>query len=210
MKDKIIELGQQIIKAMKSFMDLDLYDKILKKSLSCMFIKTYEVISSFKERNDLVTNNETQNISKMYCSYLKRFFSNNNFGENINVTVFNISSIHNIATEELNKVTLYVSKLKKYRYCFEIANKFIINSFLDWREFNKIIKRNIPYKLIGNHEDISRSPFFPGINTSDIKKHSHSPSDENDEMYKDDDKDFDVKVQKYYTPKYLVDYLLYE
>ncbi|XP_050544823.1 uncharacterized protein LOC126907515 isoform X2 [Daktulosphaira vitifoliae] len=145
LKDKIIELGQQIIKIMKSFMDLNMYDKFLKRSLSRIFIKTYEVISSFKERNDLVTNSETQSILKIYCTYLKRFFLNNNYSENIHVTVLNISSIYNIATEELNTVTLYVSKLKRYQYCFEIANKFIFNSFLDWRGTNKTIKRNIPY-----------------------------------------------------------------
>ncbi|XP_050544825.1 uncharacterized protein LOC126907516 [Daktulosphaira vitifoliae] len=210
LKDKIIELGQQIINSMKSFMDLNLYQDYLKKSLSCMFIKTYEVISSFKERNDLITNSETQNISKTYYSYMRKLFVNNTFVENINVTKFNINKIYSIATEEINKITLYVSELKRYQYCFEIANHFYYNSYIDWRVTINTIKQNIPYKLFENHEDIYRSLYFPGININDIKKHIHSPNDENDDMNNDDDKDFDVKVQTYYTPKYLVDYLLYE
>ncbi|XP_050544841.1 uncharacterized protein LOC126907525 isoform X2 [Daktulosphaira vitifoliae] len=77
---------------------------------------------------------------------------------------------------------------------------------------DKIIElgQQIIKKLLGNHEDIYRSVFFHSINTRDIKKHSHSTSDENDEMNNDDDMDFDVTAQTYYTPKYLVDYLLYE
>ncbi|XP_050544813.1 uncharacterized protein LOC126907511 isoform X2 [Daktulosphaira vitifoliae] len=63
---------------------------------------------------------------------------------------------------------------------------------------------------LGNYEDIYRPLYFPGVNATKIKRHnSDQSSDENDEINNDDNV-FDNETQSYYTPIYLVDYLLYQ
>ncbi|XP_050544820.1 uncharacterized protein LOC126907514 isoform X2 [Daktulosphaira vitifoliae] len=212
-KDKIIELGKKIIKIIKSFMDLNLLDNLLKKNMYSIFIRTHKAISHFIERNDLFTNIETLRISKIYCSYMKKFFLSNNFDEFYKKldAEFRISTIHNFAIEEVNKVVLFVSELKKYQCSFEITKIFSYKSILDCQLIKRTIKNNIPKEQLGNHEDIYRSLYFSDDNTTDIKKYnSHSSINENYGMNNHNNKVFNNGTQSYYTPKYLVDYLLYD
>ncbi|XP_050544821.1 uncharacterized protein LOC126907514 isoform X3 [Daktulosphaira vitifoliae] len=211
MKYKIIDLGQNIVENMKSFMDLNLFEEEYRTKIEYGFNKMYALISSFKDHNDLFASRETQSISKYHYSFLRNNFLKSYFSklQKANVTEDNINEIHDFAVQEVNKITLFVSELKKYQYCFEIAKKFPQKSYVGWRLTRKNIKHNIPFGQLGNHDDIYRTIDFPRVNTNDIKIHySPSPSDEDNEMDNDDNNNFDVATQKYYNPKYLVDYLL--
>ncbi|XP_050546031.1 uncharacterized protein LOC126908162 [Daktulosphaira vitifoliae] len=213
MKYKIIEMGQHIVENMKSFMDLNLFNKIYTNKMYHAFNIIFNLISSFKDHNNLFINKKVQSISKFFCEFLRSHFLcwTKCHLEIKNIKEDNIRSIYDLAVKEVNKIALLTSELKKYQYIFEAANKYIPSEYINNRTLKIILKFNLPYEQLGNHEDIYRSLYFPGDNTNDIRIHcSPISSDENDEMNNDDDKDFDITNQTYYTPKYLVDYLLYK
>ncbi|XP_050532581.1 uncharacterized protein LOC126900713 [Daktulosphaira vitifoliae] len=213
MKYKIITMGQHIVKNMKSFMDLNLFGEEFTIFIEDNFNKMYKLISSFSDHNDLFKSKEMNSISKCYYNYVRRTIlvpSNIQLMKEIE-TEDNINNFFHLATGEVKKIASFVSELKKYKYCFEIANKYIPTKFMNNRTCNFIFKRNMPFEQLGNYEDIYRSLYFPDANTSDIKQHySDYSNDEYNEMNNDDNKDLVVETQTYNTPVYLVDYLLYE
>ncbi|XP_050532613.1 uncharacterized protein LOC126900733 [Daktulosphaira vitifoliae] len=152
-------------------------------------------------------------FSKWHYNYLKKFnlvWSKIQLQKKI-VTENNINDICHLAAEEVKKIASFVSELKKYKYSFKVANKYIPTEFMDKRTFNIIFKHNIPFEQLGNYEDIYRPLYFPEVNISDIKQHySHCSNNEINEMSNDDNKDLVVGTQTFNTPVYLVDYLLYE
>ncbi|XP_050544814.1 uncharacterized protein LOC126907513 isoform X1 [Daktulosphaira vitifoliae] len=213
MKYKIIKMGQHIVENMKSFMDLNLFDKIYTDKMYHAFNIIYNLVSSFKDHNNLFTNKNIQLISKFFYQFLRRHSLCYKMShlQIENIREDNISSIYDLANKEVNKIALLTSELKKYQYIFEAVNRYIPSEYINDSKLKIILKNYIPYEQLGNHEDIYRSLYFPGDNTNDVTIHySPSLSDENDEMNNDDDKDFDMTTQTYYTPKYLVDYLLYK
>ncbi|XP_050545315.1 uncharacterized protein LOC126907772 [Daktulosphaira vitifoliae] len=211
MKYKIIDMGQNIIENMKSFKDMNLFIEQCTTTIDRVFNLSYKVISSFKERKDLFLSSEIQKISKHISDYMKKNILRNCFSQSLDTYSINcnISSYYDITEKSVNEIVLFVSELKKYQYYFEIAKKFSHKSFSNWVTTINTIKNNIPIEQLGNHEDIYRPLYIPGVNTIDRKKHyTHSSSDKNDEN--DDNKNFDLRTETYYTPKYLVDYLLYK
>ncbi|XP_050532328.1 uncharacterized protein LOC126900557 isoform X2 [Daktulosphaira vitifoliae] len=207
MKNKIIEMGQNIVKVIKSFMDMNLFGENFTNYISCHFNKVYELILSFKERNYLFMSKELNSIPKFCYDYLRRncLIASINKLQKANITEDNINKICHLGAEEVNKIASFVSELKKYKYCFEIANKYIPTGYVDKHTLNMILNHNTPF---GKHENTYQPYYFPGVNTDDIKKHdSHSSNDENDEINNDDNKYFDVL--NHYNPKYLLDYILY-
>ncbi|XP_050544828.1 uncharacterized protein LOC126907518 [Daktulosphaira vitifoliae] len=205
MKYKIIDLGQNIVENMKSFMDMNLFIEQCATTIERIFNLSYKVISSFKERNDLFLSSEIETISTNIYQYMKYILPETFIIE------WNIVSFYDITEKKVNEIVLFVSELKKYQYCFEIAKKISHKSFFNWQLTTYTIKNNIPIDQLGNHEDIYRSLYFSDVNTTDIKKHnSHSSSDENYEMNNHNNKVFNNGNQSYYSPKYLVDYLLYD
>ncbi|XP_050544815.1 uncharacterized protein LOC126907513 isoform X2 [Daktulosphaira vitifoliae] len=213
LKYNIIDMGQHIVEIMKSFMDLNLFGKEYTAKIEYGFHKTYELISFFIYHNNLFLSKDMQSISKFFFDYMRKNCLDCSIGElqNENVTEDSISRIYYLAVEEVSKIVLFVSELKKYQYCFETANKYIPIGNISMRIFGIIFKQNIPFEQLGNHEDIYRPLYFPGVNTTDMKKHNnHSSNYENYEMNNYDNKVFDNGTQSYYTPIYLVDYLLYQ
>ncbi|XP_050544857.1 uncharacterized protein LOC126907534 [Daktulosphaira vitifoliae] len=152
-------------------------------------------------------------IPKYYYDFIRKrmlIWSINQL-QKADITEDNFNDICHLAAEEVNKIASFVLGLKKYKYCFEFANKYIPTDYVDKRTFNCIIKYNIPFDQLRKYEDIYQTLYFPGVNTSNIKKYySHSSNDENNEMNNDENKVFNNGTQSYYTPKYLVDYLLYD
>ncbi|XP_050544812.1 uncharacterized protein LOC126907511 isoform X1 [Daktulosphaira vitifoliae] len=217
MKYKIIEMGQNIVEIIKSFMDMDLFGKYLTIYILRNFNKTYELISLFSNHNDLFSTKEMQSISKFFKDYMKTHYMKiNRLSKSIdqlqieNVIEIDIEDFFDLVIVEINKITLLVSELKKYQYCFVAANKYIHIEFIDMHTFKIIFKHKIPFEQLGNYEDIYRPLYFPGVNATKIKRHnSDQSSDENDEINNDDNV-FDNETQSYYTPIYLVDYLLYQ
>ncbi|XP_050529657.1 uncharacterized protein LOC126899131 isoform X2 [Daktulosphaira vitifoliae] len=192
MENLIIEMGLRTVEIMKFFIDLNLFEEKFTNKIEHIFNIMYELVSSFKERNKLFKSTVTRIITKQ-------------------ITENNIINTFYLAVAEVNKLALFNLALKKYQYCYKIAKRYIPTGHNDIYIFKHTLKYNIPIEQLGNYEDIYRQLYFPDDNSSYINKHySHSSSDENDEMNNDDNKDFEVASQKYYTPKYLVDYLLYE
>ncbi|XP_050544829.1 uncharacterized protein LOC126907519 [Daktulosphaira vitifoliae] len=205
MKYKIIDMGQNIVENMKFFMDMNLFIEQFATTIERIFNLLYKVISSFKERNDLFLSSEIQTISKNIYQYMIYILPETYIIE------WNIVSFYDITEQKVNKIVLFISELKKYQYCFEIAKKIPHKSCFNWLKNNIIIKNNIPIEQLGNHEDIYRSLYFSDDNTTDIKKYnSHSSINENYGMNNHNNKVFNNGTQSYYTPKYLVDYLLYD
>ncbi|XP_050544826.1 uncharacterized protein LOC126907517 [Daktulosphaira vitifoliae] len=212
-KNKIIEMGQHIVEIMKSLMGLNLFEEEFTIYISCIFNKTYKLILSFKDHNDLFTSSEAQSISRNVYEYMRKnclYWSIGQFNYE-NVTEDNINHIYDLANEEVNKTASLVSELQKHQHCFETANKYIPTGKSYKHIYKFIFKENFPVEQLGNHEDIYRPLYFPSVNTSNIEKHySHSSNDEKNEMNSDDNEVYDNGTQTYYTPIYLVDYILYE
>ncbi|XP_050531478.1 uncharacterized protein LOC126900078 [Daktulosphaira vitifoliae] len=206
-------MGQQIVENMKCFMDLNLFGEGYTTRFKDMFNKTYELISSYKDRNYLFISNEAFLISKIFYGYIRKsiIIFNNIELRKKKVTEDNIYEICDLAAKEVNKIASFVSALKRYQYCFEIANKYFHIGYLEMSSFKIIFKQNIPFEQLGNHENLYRSVYIPEVNTSDVNKYSsHSLSNENDEMNNNENKNLNVEIHTIYTPKYLIDYLLYE
>ncbi|XP_050544850.1 uncharacterized protein LOC126907532 isoform X2 [Daktulosphaira vitifoliae] len=127
-KDKIIEMGQHIIEIMKSFMDLNLFGEEFTNYIACNFNKTYELILSFKECNDLFLNNEIELLLGYDTEDIRQFY--------------------NLAHDKINKIASFVSEIKKYQYCFEISNKVVHKTLVGWHLIRKTLKQNIPYASI--------------------------------------------------------------
>ncbi|XP_050539151.1 uncharacterized protein LOC126904277 isoform X2 [Daktulosphaira vitifoliae] len=213
MENLIIEMGQHIVETMKFFIDLNLLDEVYTIKIDRIFNIMYELILSFKERNKLFKSREGGTIVKFCYQFLKMNVLCTKFRllQTEQNTVNNIINTFYLAVAEVNKLALFNLTLKKYQCCYKTANKYIPTGHINLYTFQTTLKFNIPLEQLGNYEDIYRQLYFPDDNSSYINKHySHSSSDENDEMNNDDNKDFEVASQKYYTPKYLVDYLLYE
>ncbi|XP_050534365.1 uncharacterized protein LOC126901712 isoform X2 [Daktulosphaira vitifoliae] len=187
LENLIIEMGQHIVEIMKFFMDLNLFEKIITNKIEFIFNIMHELVSSFKERNKLFTSREAHKLIKVCYDFMR----------------YNAIKV--------NKIALFILAIKKYQYCYKTAKRCIPIRHIKFYRIKNTLKYKIPIEQLGNYEDIYRQLYFPDDNSSYINKHySHSSSDENDEMNNDDNKDFEVASQKYYTPKYLVDYLLYE
>ncbi|XP_050544540.1 uncharacterized protein LOC126907366 [Daktulosphaira vitifoliae] len=218
MKNLIIGMGKQIVGIMKFFINLNLFEEKYVNKIVHIFKMTYKIILSFEECNKLFTSKEVGIIVKNLKNFLRKNALNSKFGQlqKAEVTENNIIDIFYLSVAEVNKVTLFVLELKKYHYCFKTPNRYIPTRFIEKYRFQTTLKHNIPIEQLENHEDIYRQLYFPGDNSNYIKEHyNQSSSDENDEMNNDemnndDNKDFDVAKQTYYTPKYLVDYLLYK
>ncbi|XP_050531472.1 uncharacterized protein LOC126900074 [Daktulosphaira vitifoliae] len=212
LKYKIIEMGQQIVENMKSFMDLNLFGEGYTTRFKDTFNKTYELISFYKDRNNLFFNKKAILILKIFHEYIKKSVILSDIQlEEKKVIEGNIYQICDLAVKEVNKIASFVSALKRYQYCFEIANKYFHIEYLEMSSFKITFKQNIPFEQLGNHKNLCRSVYIPDVNTSDVNKYSnHSSSNENDEMNNNKKKNLNVETHTIYTPKYLIDYLLYE
>ncbi|XP_050544459.1 uncharacterized protein LOC126907316 [Daktulosphaira vitifoliae] len=212
-KIKIIELGENILEKFKSFMDLNLFTKLLKLWLDEFYNRIYYIISIYKERNDLFFHKEIEIFLKTYFAFLKKNFLKSQLKKlhKYKITKDNICEIYDSLEHRINEIALYNEKLKKYQDCFEIVNRYLPIKHRDTRSVVKF-KYNIPFEQLGYYEDIYHSLYYHVDDTKDNKKYYNETSiEENNDTKEpcDNNKNVTIQNEAQHIPKYLIDYILF-
>ncbi|XP_050543877.1 uncharacterized protein LOC126906956 [Daktulosphaira vitifoliae] len=210
----IYKMGEDIVNIMNELLSLNLFKHQFTKKIRNFTTRTRTLIMHLKSRNDIFINEEVPKMSNYIFTFIKMHFLCSYFTllDDITFQQDNIIAIYNLIAEKINSLTIYLTRLREYQYCFEVANSHIHFEYINPLTFRYFIKYNVPYEQLGNFEDIYRPLYFPNNITNDNKIHDNQIWDGenyNNEKNSDDNEIMEKKNQTYYSPKYLEDYLLY-